>query len=441
MPWQADEHPGVRSPIRSPANGILTILLAGGAGKRLYPLTRDEAKPMIPFAGIYRLIDIPLSNCINSGLRRIYVLTQHKALSLNLHLRHAWNILSPELGEFIEVLPPTRRLRDTWYLGTADAVYQNTQSIKEEKVPYTLILSADHVYKMNYLHMLEWHIEKRADVTVATTQVLPCEAGRYGIVRISPDFEIVRFEEKPQHDEPDRSAFNPEACSASMGIYLFSTPVLLEALKEDAANVESAHDFGKNVLPALTGRQRVVAYDFVDENKKDVRYWRDVGTLDAYYEAHMDLVAVSPVFNLYDGDWPIRAAVPNCPPAKFVFAEEGRRMGVAVDSLVSHGCIISGGKVSHCVLSPGVRVESHCEIESSILLPNVEVGRGSRIRRAIIDHDVQLPENSSIGVDLEADRQAGYVVTDSGVVVVHNYSRDALVGGPEDAYYAEAVGE
>jgi glucose-1-phosphate adenylyltransferase len=419
----------------------LTILLAGGAGKRLYPLTRDEAKPMIPFAGIYRLIDIPLSNCINSGLRRIYVLTQHKALSLNLHLRHAWNILSPELGEFIEVLPPTRRLRDTWYLGTADAVYQNTQSIKEEKVPYTLILSADHVYKMNYLHMLEWHIEKRADATVATTQVLPCEAGRYGIVRISPDFEIVRFEEKPQHDEPDRSAFNPEACSASMGIYLFSTPVLLEALKEDAANVESAHDFGKNVLPALTGRQRVVAYDFVDENKKDVRYWRDVGTLDAYYEAHMDLVAVSPVFNLYDGGWPIRAAVPNCPPAKFVFAEEGSRMGVAVDSLVSHGCIISGGRVSRSVLSPGVRVESSCEIESSILLPNAEVGRGSRIRRAIIDHDVQLPENSSIGFDLEADRQAGYVVTDSGVVVVHNYSLDALVGGPEDAYYAEAVGE
>lgn len=418
MPSPANQNLHALHQTPDPARNVLTLLLAGGAGRRLDPLTREHAKPMVPFGGIYRLIDIPLSNCINSGLRKIYILTQHKALSLNLHLRYTWNILSPELNEFIEILSPSKRLRETWYLGTADAVYQNTQSVEEENVPYVLVLSADHVYKMNYQNMLRWHVEQGADVTVATTQIAPDDAGRFGIVCTDHDYQLTGFEEKPQHGRPHRSCFNPDACSASMGIYVFSTEVLLEALREDAANPESAHDFGKNVLPSVIGKRRVVAYDFVDENKNDVRYWRDVGTLDAYYEANMDLVAINPEFNLYDERWPLRMAAPKLPPAKFVLAEQDRRVGVAINSLVSHGCIVSGGKVVHSILSPGVRINSYCEIESSILLSNVKVGASSRIRRAIIDQNVVIPENSTIGFDARADRDAGYVVTESGVVVV-----------------------
>jgi glucose-1-phosphate adenylyltransferase len=398
---------------------VLTILLAGGAGERLFPLTRENAKPALSFGGSYRLIDITLSNCINSGLRKVYILTQHKALSLNRHLRDAWNILPPELGEFIEILPPTRRVGETWYLGTADAVHQNMQSIEDEDVPFVFILSADHVYKMNYQHMLQWHLECDADVTVATTQIEPGDADRFGIVTVESGFEISAFEEKPRHGQPDHSRFNPATCSASMGVYLFSTPVLLDALRDDSEDPGSSHDFGRDILPRIINRRRVIAYDFVDQNNKEVRYWRDVGTLDAYYQANMDLVSVNPVFNLYDSQWPIRTVPPAGPPAKFVFAEEGRRMGVALDSLVSHGCIISGGRVLGSVLSPGVRINSFCEIENSILLDGVEVGRHSRIRRAIIDQGVRLPENSEIGVNLAADRGAGHVVTDSGVVVVH----------------------
>jgi glucose-1-phosphate adenylyltransferase len=407
---------------------ILTMLLAGGAGSRMLPLTREHSKPMIPFGAIYRLIDIPLSNCINSGLRKIYILTQDKALSLNRHVRHTWNILSAELDEFIELLPPTKRIRETWYLGTADAIYQNIQSIEEEGLPYVLILSADHVYKMNYEHMLHWHIGHDADATVATTLIPPSEAGRFGIVRAGADSEISGFEEKPQHDQPHRSHFNPNACSASMGIYLFSTPVLLDALRRDAENAQSAHDFGKDILPKLIGRGRVSAYDFVDENRKDVRDWRDVGTLESYWEANMDLVAVNPVFNLYDDEWPIRGASLPYPPAKFVFAQEGRRMGVALDSLISHGCIISGGKVIRSVLSPGARVDSFSEVESSILLANSRVGRYSHVRRAIVEAGVHVPENSEIGIDPDADRRAGHHVTPSGLVVV---SKPALGSVPK----------
>ncbi|MEN6603936.1 MAG: glucose-1-phosphate adenylyltransferase [Bryobacteraceae bacterium] len=401
---------------------VLTILLAGGAGERLAPLTLEEPKPMMPFGGIYRLVDVTLSNCINSGLTKILVLTQYKALSLNRHIREAWNILSPELGQFIEAVPPTRRLTDTWYLGTADAVYQNIQSIEEEGAPYTLILSADHVYKMNYRRMLHWHIQRAAELSVATTQVSPYDASRFGVVDMDDTYSIRAFEEKPQHDRPARSHFHTDVCSASMGVYLFSTDVLLEALREDAGDSTSSHDFGRDILPNLMGRRRVVAYDFVDENRKDVRYWRDVGTLDAYYEANMDLVAVTPVFNLYDPDWPIRTAMPKYPPAKFVFAEEGRRMGVALDSLVSHGCIISGGRCVLSVLSPGVRINSHCVVENSVVFSNVVIGRHSRIRRAIIEDNVRLPEFTEIGFDLDADARAGCFVTDSGLVVVPRYS-------------------
>lgn len=401
---------------------VLTILLAGGAGERLSPLTLDQPKPMMPFGGIYRLIDVTLSNCINSGLTKVFVLTQYKALSLNRHIREAWNILSPELGQFIEAVPPSQRLRDTWYLGTADAVYQNIQSIEDENIPYILVLSADHIYRMNYQHMLDWHTAQRADVTVATTLVGPEEASRFGIADMDDQFRITAFEEKPKHGHPQPSRFNPQACSASMGVYLFSTEVLLEALMEDAENANSSHDFGRDVLPRLMGRRRVVAYDFVDENRQETRYWRDVGTLDAYYEANMDLVAVSPVFNLYNPDWPVRTAPPKHPPAKFVFADSGQRMGVALDSLVSHGCIISGGRVANSVLSPGARIHSHSVVESSVLFQNVVIGRHCRVRRAIIDQNIRLPEYLEVGIDTEADRRAGHFVTDSGLVVIHQDS-------------------
>jgi len=412
-------------------DGILTILLAGGAGERLAPLTRDQPKPMMPFGGIYRLIDLTLSNCLNSGLTKIYVLTQYKALSLNRHIRQVWNILSPEMGQFIETVPPTQRLRDTWYLGTADAIYQNMQSIQDERLPFVLVLSADHVYKMNYAHMLEWHVSRGADVTVATTRVSPMDAARFGIVGMDSDHRIREFSEKPQHDHPIPSRFNPDACSASMGIYLFSTPVLLDALLEDAENEKSSHDFGRDVLPRLIGRRRVSAYDFVDENKKDVRYWRDVGTLESYYEATMDLVAVNPVFNLYDQDWPLRTSMPLLPPAKFVFADEGRCIGLALDSLVSHGCIVSGGRVNRSVLSPGVRVECQASVERSILFSGVHVGAHSVIRNAIVDHNVRIPDRTIIGVDPEENRRDGHTVTESGLVVVHSGSPGVAVAEPK----------
>jgi glucose-1-phosphate adenylyltransferase len=397
---------------------VLAILLAGGAGERLYPLTRDTAKPAVPFGGAYRIIDFTLSNCINSDLRRILVLTQYKSLELIRHLRDGWNILPSELGEYIEVIPPMKRVSDDWYQGTADAVFQNFQSIEAEAPKLTFILAGDHIYKMNYREMLGWHRQHNADITIATIQVAPGEADRFGIAEIDADYRIVGFEEKPQHANPARSPFDANMVSASMGVYLFNTEVLLEALHEDSQEPDSLHDFGRDVIPRILGRVRIVAYDFRDLNAKQSRYWRDVGTLDAYYEANMDLVNVVPEFNLYDQRWPIRTKVTQQPPAKFVFAQEGRRMGVAVDSVVSAGCIISGGRILHCVLSPAVRVNSYCEVEYSILMPGAEIGRYSRIRRAIVNTGVKVPESSVIGFDLEADRAKGYHITDGGIVVV-----------------------
>jgi glucose-1-phosphate adenylyltransferase len=397
---------------------VLAILLAGGAGERLSPLTRDTAKPAVCFGGVYRIIDFTLSNCINSNLRRIFILTQYKSLDLIRHIRDGWNILSPELGEFIETIPPMKRLRDDWYLGTADAVFQNSQSIAAEQPGLTLILSADHIYKMNYGEMVDWHRRHQAEITIATLQVAPEEAERFGIAEIDHSHRIVGFEEKPRHGHPARSAFNRDMVSASMGVYVFNTEVLLRLLQDDAQNPASAHDFGRDVIPAALDKARVIAYDFRDINGKQARYWRDVGTIEAFYEANMDLVAVSPEFNLYDRNWPIRTRMVQAPPAKFVFAQEGRRMGVAVDSIVAAGCIVSGGRVVRSVLSTGVRVNSYCEVEYSILMPNVRIGRNSRIRRAIVDTGVEIPECSLVGYDVEDDRARGYTVTDSGIVVV-----------------------
>ena len=397
---------------------VLAILLAGGTGERLYPLTRDTAKPGVPFGGAYRIIDFTLSNCINSNVRRILILTQYKSLELIRHIREGWNILPADLGEYIEVLPPMKRVSEDWYQGTADAVFQNFQSIEAEAPELTLILAGDHIYKMNYHEMLDWHRRHGAEITIATIRMPPEEAGRYGVAEIAPDYRITGFEEKPQHGKPARSRFDPSMISASMGIYVFNTDVLLRALHDDSEDPASSHDFARDVIPRNLEKARVVAYDFRDINDKPMPYWRDVGTLDAYYEANMDLVDVVPQFNLYDQRWPIRTRATQQPPAKFVFAQEGRRMGVAVDSIVSSGCIVSGGSVLHSVLSPGVRVNSYCEIEYSILMPNAEIGRYSRVSRAIINTGVKVPESSVIGFDPEADRAKGYHVTEGGIAVV-----------------------
>ncbi|MFN7995478.1 MAG: glucose-1-phosphate adenylyltransferase [Bryobacteraceae bacterium] len=397
---------------------VLAILLAGGTGERLYPLTRDTAKPAVCFGGSYRIIDFTLSNCINSDLRRIFILTQYKSLDLIRHVRDGWNILSPALGEFIETIQPMKRISEDWYLGTADAVFQNCQSIIVEQPKLTLILGADHIYKMNYQEMVQWHRTQNADITIATIQVAPHVAERFGIAEIAPDYRIVGFEEKPRHGNPTRSVFNDQMVSASMGIYLFNTDVLLRSLQEDSQNPQSSHDFGRDVIPSQLRSAHVIAYDFQDMNDKQARYWRDVGTIDSYYEANLDLTAVTPEFNLYDRNWPLRTRAVQAPPAKFVFAQEGRRMGVAIDSIVSPGCIVSGGRVSRSILSTGVRVNSYCEVEYSILMPNVQVGRNSRIRRAIVDTGVHIPEGTVIGYDLDEDRARGYTVTESGIVVV-----------------------
>jgi glucose-1-phosphate adenylyltransferase len=393
----------------------LGVLLAGGAGERLYPLTRDRAKPAVTFGGIYRIIDITLSNCLNSDLRRVYILTQYKALSLNRHIREGWNILGSEIGEFIEILPPMKRVSENWYMGTADAVYQNIYSIGSEQPKHVLILSGDHIYKMNYGRMLKQHNDAGADVTVATLLMDPSECSRFGVVEMDRDSRITGFQEKPKQTDI-RSTFDPTKTSGSMGIYIFNTDVLIPVLLKDAEDPQSSHDFGKDILPKMLDEYRVYAFNFVDENKKEALYWRDVGTLEAFYEANTDLVSVSPVFNLYDEEWPIRTHQRQYPPAKFVFAESGRT-GEALDSLVSQGCIISGGQVKNCVLSPDVRVNSYSEVDSSILFSHVNVGRHCRIRRAILDRDVHIPEGTTIGFDAEADRQR-YFVTESGITVV-----------------------
>jgi len=398
----------------------LGVLLAGGAGERLFPLTRDRAKPAVPFGGHYRIIDITLSNCINSGLRRVYILTQYKALSLNRHIREGWtSVVAQELGEFYELLSPMQRTGNNWYMGTADAVYQNIYSIGSEQPTHVIILSGDHIYKMDYSRMLDYHNETKADVTIATLPIAPDEVKQFGVVEVNQAGEVIGFQEKPASTSV-RSPFTPNAVDASMGIYIFNTQTLLKELIADAEDPNSKHDFGHNILPNLLGKKRMMAYSFVDENKKQALYWRDVGTLDAYYDANLDLCSVSPVFNLYDKNWPIRTRVRQYPPAKFVFGEPGRT-GMAVNSIITAGVIISGAQVSNSVLSQDVRVNSYSEVDSSVIFSHVQIGRHCRIRRAIIDRDVHIPEGTVIGYDPVEDKRR-YFVTPSGLTIV---TRDA----------------
>src|SRR5260370_734395 len=391
------------------------VLAGGGAGARFYPPPRPRDTPAVTFGGIYRIIDITLSNCINSDLRRVYILTQYKALSLNRHIREGWNIVARELGEFIEVLPPMKRVSDQWYQGTADAVYQNIYSIGSEQPRYVMVLSGDHIYKMNYDLMLRQHVDSGADVTLGTIQIDPDETYRFGVMAIDSDYRVTGFKEKPTFTKL-RSPYNPDKVSASMGIYLFNTDVLIPILLKDAEDEHSSHDFGKDILPKMVDDYRVYSFDFVDENKKEALYWRDVGTLEAYYEANMDVVSVSPVFNLYDEAWPIRTHQRQYPPAKFVFEEAGRT-GQALDSIVSAGCIVSGGTVRYSVLSPDVRVNSYTEVDSSIMFSHVNIALHCRIRRATVDRYVHIPALTHTVLDTQSDRQK-YFVTDSGITVV-----------------------
>jgi glucose-1-phosphate adenylyltransferase len=412
--------------------------MAGGKGERLWPLTKDRTKPAVPFGGIYRIIDFTLSNCINSGLRKIYVLTQYKSASLQKHIRLGWNILPSELGQFIELLPAQQRIGDTWYLGTADAIYQNLYTLEMDKPDEVLILAGDHVYKMNYFTLMDFHRQAEADLTVGVVEMDKDKAGHLGMVEVDNLGRVTGFQEKAT--KPKTILYNPDKIYASMGIYVFKHPVLEQELQEDAKKDRSTHDFGKDIIPQMLKKGlKVVAFNFsrqaileqagspciidgkagIDENKKEAQYWRDIGTIDAYYEANMDLVQVDPVFNLYDRDWPIRTYEEQFPPLKTVHSGEeiAGRVGLALDSLISGGCVVSGGRVQRSILSPNVRINSYSEVYDSILMEGVNVARYAKIKKAIIDKDVDIPQGMVIGYDLEEDKKR-FHVTESGIVVV-----------------------
>jgi glucose-1-phosphate adenylyltransferase len=395
---------------------VLAVVLAGGKGSRLEPLTRDRAKPAVPFGGVYRIIDFTLSNCLNSGVRRILVLTQYKAFSLDRHITLGWrNYMCRELGEFIDVVPPQQRLDERWYQGTADAVYQNIYAMERERPRHVVILAGDHIYKMDYSQLVAFHESNSADVTIGALRVSIDEARQFGVMQVDDSSRIIGFDEKPE--SPKTIPGDSQHSLASMGIYVFNAPFLFDELCKDATLPESAHDFGRNIIPAIIHSRRVFAFPFRDENRKADAYWRDVGTIDAYYAANIELTGVEPELNLYDDHWPVRTYQPNLPPAKFVFNSEGRR-GEAHDSIVSSGAIISGGRVARSVLGPQARVNSYAEVEDSIIFSNVNIGRGAKIRRAVIDKGAEIPEGLHIGFDRAADEAHGFTVTESGVTVI-----------------------
>jgi len=395
---------------------VLTFIMAGGKGERLYPLTRDRAKPAVPFGGIYRIIDFPLSNCINSGIRKIHILIQYKSMSLDRHLRMGWNIFQSELGEYIDVIPAQQRIGEKWYQGTADSIYQNIYAVKMSGEEYILILAGDHIYKMDYTKLVNFHKEKKADLTVGVVRMPKNTASQFGVIEVDAKSRITGFKEKPK-SEPKTIPDNPDFIYASMGIYVFNKDILTTELERDAGK-NSEHDFGKNIIPSMISQYNTYAYNFVDA-EGDPAYWRDIGTIDAYYEANMDLIAITPEFNLYDTDWHVRTYQEQFPPAKTVFTgvEEAGRVGQAINSLMSNGCIVSGGKVQKSILSPNVRINSYSEVEDSILMEGVEVGRHAKIRRAIIDKDVKIPQGAEIGYNMERDKKNFYV-SENGVVVV-----------------------
>jgi glucose-1-phosphate adenylyltransferase len=390
----------------------LTMLLAGGQGERLYPLTKRRAKPAVPFGGLYRIVDFTLSNCLNSGLKRIFVLTQHQSLSLDRHLRVAWGILHPELGEFIQTVPPQLQLVSRWYAGTADAVFQNIHLLEEERPQHVLIVSGDHVYRMDYEPLIQFHITRDADLTLACTQATLADATRMGVLSVDAEARVCGFAEKPA--QPQALPSNPARALVNMGVYVFKTEAMVRALIADAKQ-ETRHDFGHNIIPAMARAQRVYAYDVVGRGVSREYYWQDVGTLDSYFDANMELLLPDPPFALYDPEWPIRTYSGQHPPA--LMRNVGQREARATDSILSPGCVVAGGSVSRCVLSPMVHIGAGANIDGSILMPGVKVGAGAEIRRAIVDEDVVIPAHMRIGCDLEVDRRR-FAVTPGGIVVV-----------------------
>jgi len=397
---------------------VLTFIMAGGKGERLLPLTKDRTKPAVPFGGIYRIVDFTLSNCINSGLRKIYLLTQYKSASLQRHIRLGWNFLPSELGQFIEILPAQQRVGDSWYLGTADAIFQNLYTLEMDRPDEVLILAGDHIYKMNYYAMIDYQRQQGADLAVGVVEIDKSKSRHLGVVEADEAGKVIGFQEKPAN--PKTIPGKPDKIYGSMGIYVFNSSVLEEELCEDAKNSKSSHDFGKDIIPQMLRKgMKVVAYNFRDENNNKEAYWRDIGTIDAYYDTNMDLIRVNPTFNLYDQDWPVRTYQEQFPPVKTVHSgekEEGR-VGLVLDSIVSEGCVVSGGRVQRSILSPNVRINSFSEVYDSILMEGVNVGRYAKIKRAIIDKDVSIPQGMVIGYDLKEDKKK-FFVSDSGIVVV-----------------------
>lgn len=393
----------------------ITVVLAGGQGERLHPLTSVRSKPAVPFGGKYRIIDFTLSNCLNSGLRRIYVLTQYKSDSLNMHLFEAWSIFNPELGEFIYSVPPQRKLNNEWYLGTANAIHQNLNLLSDKKAKWVLILGGDHIYKMDYFKFIDYHINQNADLSIACIEVPKDQASRFGIVGVDNKYVVKSFVEKPPvpPEIPDKKGF----CFVNMGIYVFNASVLREVLLEMESKKIKNHDFGQDIIPYMVNSSlKVHAHRFDDENKKSQPYWRDIGTLDSYYAANMDLISVTPEFNLYDQDWPLRTYQYQFPPAKTV-SHEGERVGRTLNSLVCDGTVVSGGLVERSIVGANVRVNSYSYITDSIIMNNCNIGRHARIRRAIIDKNVKIPEGYEIGFDPVEDKKK-FSLTDTGIVVI-----------------------
>jgi glucose-1-phosphate adenylyltransferase len=392
----------------------LALILAGGRGSRLQKLTEWRAKPAVPFGGKFRIIDFPLSNCVNSGIRQVGVLTQYKADSLIRHIQQGWGFLRGELGEFIDIMPAQQRLRESWYAGTADAVYQNLDIIRQRDPEFIMILAGDHVYKMDYGLMLAFHVEKKADLTIGCMEVPLADARAFGVMQMDAEQRIQKFVEKPS--DPPAMPNRPDHAAASMGIYIFNTAFLFEQLIKDADTPGSNHDFGMDIIPQVIQKYRVFAYRFRNAQSGVQSYWRDVGTVDSYWMANMELIGVDPELNLYDQEWPIWTYQAQTPPAKFVFDDDDRR-GMAVDSMVSGGCIISGAEVRHSLLFSNVRVNSFSRVHDSVILPDVNIARHCRINRAVIDKGCSIPPHTVIGENLEEDRKRFYVSPD-GIVLV-----------------------